>query len=586
MRQPRRSRWGTPVPVPPRSYATVQVVDLSEAMDVSRAPTNLTPGSTVSAANWIMRENALVPRPGETVVGSGQDFGMPIRGGADIVTSENIHYQIISSNTALSVLTNNAWSRLSWIPGVSNGRPPIPSITRWDITQSVRSDGSVVAFLAPTSSSASPALLQCWLPGETTWSCVTGLVMATSVAAYDNYLLAWSTGSVSGNTGIKYPTRVMWSDRGDCLTWEPGASNLCGYEDLLDAKGGGTVIKAQEDRVILFTELEIWEGRSTGIPGVAQFIFNARDRSVGCTRPRTVVQTPEGLMFIGNDNYLYLLPKVGGPATPLLSAKNALNLRNFNAGWAVWNAQEHRYELYEEYSVDPLTGEPLAMTAEIDAVTATQVTGSSALISWTNELFFGDEQIEVWVHSDSLDLWYKIATVNYSGDMQSYTVTGLTASHTYNVGLRAVRGGVTYTSGFESSNPDEWLPSGGRDPFSGDFQTLGQPNPPTDLQVTSTFDYSFGGKDYRDVTIEWLNAASGPTPYYTEVVQEFPASPTTLYSVVSSMLTTNQLWMKQGVLLTPFADETTFYYHVRHVDISGLTSVPSSTVSFTNSSLL
>ncbi len=503
--------------LPPGSRATVRVLDLGEGLNFDTSPANLAPGSTISSDNWVMREGGITPRPGQIKLGNNPQIGVPITGGNDIVTSEGLHFQLVSGTTLMAYLASGtSWSNLSWIPGFAGGRAPNPATTHWWVNQSVRSDGSVIAFMAPTTpdSNASGGAVTCWVPGEAVWSTLTGNVPAKAVVSFSNYLMLWSTGTFIGPTYIPYPTRVQWSDRGNCLDIIPTSVNLAGYEDLLDARGRGTGAAVVENKVILFTEDETWQGVELGVPGFAQFQFSPLDRSVGCRRPFTIQNTPDGVMFVGQDNYIYLIPKTGGPPV-LVSKQVSQMLRGADSSWGVYNIPEHRYELYATVLS--------VMSAEVDDISVTTTPGyTNSNLSWVNTRFGGTESIEIWLE-DGDGGWSPgpASTVPYNGfAQQTASLSHLTSSTSYRVGLRAVRDGV-YTAGYNTLTPAVWAPGAGIDPYSSVFTTKTAPSDldlpaPTGLAQTNCVDSMQGPKNYTTKTLGWV-ASTGTLVTGTEV---------------------------------------------------------------------
>jgi hypothetical protein len=519
------------------SRATVRVLDLGEGLNYDTSPANLSPGSTLSSDNWVMREGGITPRPGQIKLGNNPQLGVPITGGNDIVTSEGIHFQLVSGTTLMAYLdSGTSWSNLSWIPGFSGGRAPNPATTRWWVNQSVRSDGSVIAFMAPTTpdSNASGGAVSCWLPGAPTWSTLTGNVPAKAVVSFSNYLILWSTGTFpnagggSTATYIPYPTRVQWSDRGNCLDIIPTSVNLAGYEDLLDARGQGTGAAVVENKVILFTEDETWQGVELGVPGFAQFQFTPLDRSVGCRRPFTIQTTPDGVMFVGQDNYIYLIPKTGGPPV-LVSKQIAQLLRNNDSSWAVYNVPEHRYELYSTVLS--------TMSAEVESVSATTTGYTTAELRWENLRMSGSESLEVWLTMDSLAGWSgPVVTVPYNGFLvQTALISGLTSGTSYQVGIRAVRDGV-YTSGYSTPSPNNWVPPIGH-PFSVVFSTRAaipvlDLAPPTNFAQQSCTDFMVGPKNYTTKVLGW----TASTSTYVVGYQVYKSAGTSIFDPVTASL--------------------------------------------------
>ena len=177
--------------------------------------------------------------------------------------------------------------------------------------------------------------------------------MAKYVGAFDNYVLAFNIRDPGSNTS-DFVQRVQWSDRGSASSWTGG---LSGFEDLLAMRGQGTRIMTQENRVILFSDAEIWQGTTSDFPFV--FRFAPLDRSVGCPYPFTATGTPQGIVFLGRDLQPYLLPKTGGPAVAVgrrihRTFRNELDVPE--RAWATYDPATELYQLY--YPIQGGTGYP------------------------------------------------------------------------------------------------------------------------------------------------------------------------------------------------------------------------------------
>ena len=143
-----------------------------------------------------------------------------------------------------------------------------------------------------------------WFSSATTYTHLTDDIRAHFITPFDNRLMAWNS-RYSGDPQM-YPTRVIWSDRGDIRAWDPSATTVtAGFEDLLDMAGRGTWIEGFDQRVILFSDREIWQGY-VGTPPFT-FLFSPVNKQIGCVYGPTVTQTPSGLAFVGSDGRAYLL---------------------------------------------------------------------------------------------------------------------------------------------------------------------------------------------------------------------------------------------------------------------------------------
>lgn len=186
------------------------------------------------------------------------------------------------------------------------------------------------------------------------FSYLTGAPRTKAVGSFNDYTLAWNTweGHYSQYT-MHFPQRVRWSDRGDPSNWTTG---LSGFEDLLSMPGSGTKITTQDERMILFTDRAMWYGVLASYP--AQFQFGSLDPEVGCPYPRTIVHTPEGLVFMDQATNIRRLPKIYGlpeiisaPVREILQANiwaqdsDALT-PNFGATWATYDPTTRLYWLF------------------------------------------------------------------------------------------------------------------------------------------------------------------------------------------------------------------------------------------------
>jgi hypothetical protein len=127
-------------------------------------------------------------------------------------------------------------------------------------------------------------------------------------------------------------------------SWTDGSS---GFDDLLDSRGAGTKIVAEENRLVAFTTEEIWQIIPTGGPFV--FTHGAIDRKIGCPYPATVADTPWGIVFMGNDFNMYILPKGGGVAQTIgndVYQELRTNLDQPSRAWGLYNTQTQNYELH------------------------------------------------------------------------------------------------------------------------------------------------------------------------------------------------------------------------------------------------
>lgn len=304
--------YGAPLELTQRSLTSVLVIDPTLGYDVSKPSPNLAPGATPNADNFIMRDGALEPRPMLSRVtgtdNNARPFGITrILGGMEAIAVDSTRYPMVSSTTRLAYFAGS-WSVASYVSAFGLSDPPAGAATDyWDWTQifyDLQNENIAVGALTSDSRQS----LYCWQIGTGQFSTLTGAPGAKAVCAFDNYILA---GNVRDTDGTEVQ-RVRWSDRGSASSWTGG---LSGFEDLLDAKGAITRLAAREADVIVFTESEIWHGTPIDFPFT--FKFSRLDKTVGCPYPWTIDTTSRGIVFLGDDFQLYLLPKEGGAAQPV-----------------------------------------------------------------------------------------------------------------------------------------------------------------------------------------------------------------------------------------------------------------------------
>jgi hypothetical protein len=335
---PRQSKYGAGLQYSPKSAMTVLLIEPAAAMNLAQPATDVGLHETKWSQNWIHRHGKMEVRRGlSQSTQTSNPMGVTVTGGQEVVSSTGTFYPLISGTSRFAYHDGLGWSVLSYVSAAGNSAPPSGSSRDWyDMTQiylaAVDDNISVMAC-------KSQQTLFCWRAGATVFSGLTTAPKAKYITAFDNFLMAFN---VKDSSGSNYVQRVQWSDRGNPSNWT-GA--LSGFEDLLDAKGQGTRILAQENRVLMFFENEIWQGQRATLP--AQFRFTPVDRSIGSPFGRTVVDTPFGTMFLGRDMMLYLLPKEGGTAEAI-GAPIQLFLQQYGnvEMWAMWDGLTKTYQLY------------------------------------------------------------------------------------------------------------------------------------------------------------------------------------------------------------------------------------------------
>lgn len=341
MTQKRLTRFGLPFPARPQSDETTFVWEPTLGIKLDQPISDLEPGFTPSAQNYIVLNGALTPRnyltPRST---QSVQPRIPILGGMEVVDVLGQTYPFASHATQPLWYSVGSWSLLSYTSAFGVNDPPANSgNSLWDMTQmySDRNDENVVVFASPSYQS-----LYVWQSNTTVFSSLTGAPRARAVAVFNNYLMAWNIRQ--GNSD--FVQRLQWSDRGSLSSWT-GSNSLAGFLDILDAKGQGTKLIPQEDRLLAFTDKEVWQVFNVGLPSI--FDYRAVDRTVGCPWPGTIVDTPNGVLFLAQDYNVYAIPRGGGNAVKVGQAIQQELQDNIDfprRAWALYDRENNQYQLY------------------------------------------------------------------------------------------------------------------------------------------------------------------------------------------------------------------------------------------------
>src|SRR3989449_7215832 len=336
---PLDSKFGYPARVGQQdSLDSVLIVEPTLGLDVSHPSVNAPMGATPYSENYIIRDGGLEPRPVLALKNANPQLVDRVLGGAEVVSVTGIRYPFVSGSTRPIWYSNGSWSVLSYVSSYGINDPPAGINTNYyDVTQIY--DAGNDENLAVFAHDGAPQRLFCWKSGATVYSTLTGSPAAKYVTAFNDYLVAFNIG-----TGGNFVQRVQWSDRGSNSSWTGG---LSGFADLLDMRGQGTRIMAQENRLILFSEYEVWEGTNVAFPFV--FTFDPVDRSVGCPYPWTAATTPAGIFFLASDFNVYLVSKFGGPAPvggKTVQRYSRDNIDQQGRAWAVYDGTYNQYQLY------------------------------------------------------------------------------------------------------------------------------------------------------------------------------------------------------------------------------------------------
>lgn len=299
----------------------------------------------------------ITPRSGLSKFGT-YDFGGAVLGAAEVFDIEGRSCVFAPSSRSLSFLhpQNQTWSALSYVPGTvaSAFTDGAVSGTSTDYFRTisifeqsgerfigVTSNGTnAVKFFSTSSTNA--------IYSDFTWlDSLDSMQKASDVASINDRLVF---ANLENSNGTRYPTRVLWSSRGDPLDF--AIASGAGFEDLMDMRGSIQRILKFRDFLVIFTEYEIW--RATPTFDDYAFRFDIIADNVGCPYPNTVVATPLGIVFMEHDREVWITDGVtvaplgpngleGPSRIKTILRDDAVNLERT---WATYNYTSNRYELY------------------------------------------------------------------------------------------------------------------------------------------------------------------------------------------------------------------------------------------------
>jgi hypothetical protein len=305
----RRSRFGFPPPVPPSSQHTVRAIPMS---GIAAGPWPMhPPGSAHSMTNFLPVDGKLVPRSRLSSMNTIRSM-LTIQGITPKRDADGTATFLWISDRTRHGLLNTSTGSISVASFVSAAGLGVASIAQsafmWQYAHVYMdiADDNVLVCAPGVFSYGTLEVAYQLAAAPLRYSYLTSAPRARCVGAFDNYVVAWNVEDSA--SGADYASRVQWCQRGNPNNWTGEGS---GFEDLLEMRGeGNRVIGSQDNRLILFSTQEIWYGLPATYP--AQFQFYPLERSVGLLAPMTVAETDLGVLFLGTDLNIRLLPVGGG----------------------------------------------------------------------------------------------------------------------------------------------------------------------------------------------------------------------------------------------------------------------------------
>jgi hypothetical protein len=389
----RKSKFGFSPPPKAASTHTVRLVPLSQGVKQDTAWPLLAPGSTTTMTNYLPLDGCLVPRSRLSSVNT-----IRVLSGASsmaaLVPTTNVNPSIWYSAQSRHAMVSSTGSVsiASFTSAFGLGVTGIASSDYWQYAQVYSANLDQNMLVAAGDSGSTLHVLYGDAPPQ--YSYLTSAPKAKAVCTFNNYVVAF-------NVGATFTTRVQWCVRGNPSNWTGEGS---GFEDLLEMKGVGKAVRSTTDgRFYLFSTREIWYGYGADYP--AQFLFAPLDQGVGCEAPATIQDTDVGILFLGSDLALRLLPKGGGQSQAVSHPVNKLIRTTVKEGrpnnsWGVYDWLTKCYHLF----LDAGSGAPRPLVLNVVtgewAFEDYNATGPSAGLSFLVQgSFLNPSESLFWVNS-------------------------------------------------------------------------------------------------------------------------------------------------------------------------------------------
>jgi hypothetical protein len=300
---------GTPVEMKPDAPKTAVLRTVALGFTTGAEAPQLPAGVSSAGSNFLSAFGGLFPRPGLSTSLLSRTSQLVLTNGAGWVgeglTGRGDRFPAILQANHPARFYNDSWSTLSQVGPAGLSANTLAGL-------SINAAFDAVTYYHPTSDEFELCFMRSGASGPWTWRADTTLFSTLTGAPQARYATVFDSRLVFSNVssqGTEYPQRVQWSGRGLPETY---TSPDGGFEELMDARGRITGIESDGDRLLVFFESEIWQGLKAPFPFTFQFLPLVR--TVGTLAPWSIAQTPRGIVFLGNDRNLYLIPPGGSPS--------------------------------------------------------------------------------------------------------------------------------------------------------------------------------------------------------------------------------------------------------------------------------
>lgn len=352
----RRQRFQQPSQPLGRPPVRVSIVEPVLGLNHKQPPTNLRPGETPFSQNWVVGDRFIEPRSGLSSWGTTGVTGTPLGFVVAPRSDRSEHAYILSSSTIRTYDINASvphWAGQASAAALSTNTNAYYHTANGLRTQSSSTTGPSTIFM--TNWSLTPKVMAV---GQSLVNKVSDFTEVYSLLSYARYVVAFDqrmiffhSGTTNAFVDFSYSVpdyslynsrRVTWSARGDTFNYAEG-----GFEDLVDMRGIGTGAIAEQDRLILLSQYEVWAGRPRRDAYAFDF-FNI-DKARGCPieYDRTPANTEAGTLWLGEGFQFYRVVDnsvraVGDKVRALLHEE----MREHQQCWSLYNAAAHTYALF------------------------------------------------------------------------------------------------------------------------------------------------------------------------------------------------------------------------------------------------